>query len=323
VLALVPRGDRSAETRLARALGVKASWVAPPASSPPNLARAQAALFEERAIGTVGPAAPDEASVVVFSAPGEAAEAAVIARAVLRRAARGVAFDRMAVLLRQPGHYRAHFAEAFARARIPCWLGAGTALPEGADLEDEAPEKEPPEAASLWAPRHWERLLAEASVIGQSGVGRWERRLAGLRAELQRDLEVRRLEDPEDPAIQAIERSQQALSGLTAFALPLLADLAVFHERAVLAPRLVGLVQRPPEAAEGKVFVAEMALARGHSFDVVFVPGVGEGEIPGRVLCASITTPQTCPCDVPSATELNGRMAFGHPMRGGWFAPAG
>jgi RecB family exonuclease len=391
VLACLPAGDGAAETRLARALEAGSTIASPQAAG--SLGRAQATLFRE---GTAS-AGPDDGSVVVFSAPGEAAECAEIARRVLRHAAGGVPFDRMAVLLRQPATYRAHLAEAFRRAGIPCWLLAGTALPDPAGRalvalldcareglsargfaeylslgevpratdastppaaaprstswvasdeehfpevlpsEDDAPEEPPADlestdqpvvAGSLVAPRHWERLLGEAAVIG--GPGRWERRLAGFREELTRDILVRQREDPQDPAVQALERSRRALDGLTAFALPLLADLgslpasapwgdwldalwglttrAIRHPqrvlrvleelqplrpvgpvgiaevRAVLAPRLCALSQRPAVSAAGRVWVGPIDLARAASFEVVFVPGVGEGDFPGRVL---------------------------------------
>ena len=70
-----------------------------------------------------------ERGLTVFRAPGAAAEALEIARAFLREAGRGVPFDRMAVLLADPGEYAPALREAFDRARIPAFFDAGTAPP--------------------------------------------------------------------------------------------------------------------------------------------------------------------------------------------------
>lgn len=67
---------------------------------------------------------PDD-TVQLFSAPGEGREAVEIARAVLREARRGVPFDEMAVLLRNPAHYIPHIAGAFRRAAIPVYFAHG------------------------------------------------------------------------------------------------------------------------------------------------------------------------------------------------------
>jgi CRISPR/Cas system-associated exonuclease Cas4 (RecB family) len=45
-------------------------------------------------------------------------------------AAKGVPFDRMAVLLRAPGVYRAHLEEALRRASIPAWFARGSTRPD-------------------------------------------------------------------------------------------------------------------------------------------------------------------------------------------------
>jgi ATP-dependent helicase/nuclease subunit B len=70
--------------------------------------------------------------VDVFSAPGESRECVEIARHVHREAARGVPFDRMAVLLRSPLQYRAHLEEAFRRGGIPTHFARGTTRPDPA-----------------------------------------------------------------------------------------------------------------------------------------------------------------------------------------------
>jgi ATP-dependent helicase/DNAse subunit B len=51
--------------------------------------------------------------VVIFSAPGESRECVEIVRRVFTLAQEGIAFDRMAVLLRSPQEYRSHLEEAF------------------------------------------------------------------------------------------------------------------------------------------------------------------------------------------------------------------
>lgn len=90
-------------------------------------------------------------------------------------------------------------------------------LPEDALLPPEALEA-PVVAGRLKAPRHWERLLGEAAVIG--GRGRWERRLEGLAQKLA--LDGRALDDPDDPTHERIARQLTDLGALRTFALPLL-----------------------------------------------------------------------------------------------------
>ena len=63
-------------------------------------------------------------TVEVFSAPGEGRECVEIARRVLSLTRHGVAFDRIAVLLRSPEGYRSHLDEAFNRAGHPSSLCA-------------------------------------------------------------------------------------------------------------------------------------------------------------------------------------------------------
>jgi hypothetical protein len=70
--------------------------------------------------------------VVIFSAPGESRECVEIARRVLKLARDGVAFDRVAVLLRSPEEYRSHLEEAFARADVPVHFMRGTVRPDPA-----------------------------------------------------------------------------------------------------------------------------------------------------------------------------------------------
>jgi len=70
--------------------------------------------------------------VVVFSAPGESRECVEIVRRVLALAREGIAFDRIAVLLRSPQEYRSHLEEAFARANVPTYFARGAVRPDPA-----------------------------------------------------------------------------------------------------------------------------------------------------------------------------------------------
>lgn len=127
VLATVPAGDAQSEAALVRALGavVERAEGSPDGSS---LERLQTFLFEERAL----PRAELGDDVQVLSAPGESRECVEIARALRDEAELGTPFDEMAVLLRAPGSYRAHLAEALRRAGIPAVFAFGTKSPDPA-----------------------------------------------------------------------------------------------------------------------------------------------------------------------------------------------
>ena len=117
----------------------------------------------------------------------------------------------------------------------------------------------PVTAGSLRAPRRWEKLLVEASVVG--GLDRWERRLDGLAEELR--LRLGGLDDSEGPAAHAIRRDLEDLGHLRTYALPLLAELAGLPESAVWAEWLAALSAlatrglRAPERVLG--LLAELA----------------------------------------------------------------
>ena len=94
-----------------------------------SLARLQRRLFKESS----SPAEPiDDDQVLIFSAPGEGRECVEVARRVLALARDGVAFDRIAVLLRSPEQYRAPLEEAFGRAGIPAHFARGARRPDPA-----------------------------------------------------------------------------------------------------------------------------------------------------------------------------------------------
>ncbi len=69
-------------------------------------------------------------SVVFFSAPGEGREAIEIARAIVKHARGGTVLDEIAVFLREPAKYQAHFEAAFERASIPAYFARGSHSPD-------------------------------------------------------------------------------------------------------------------------------------------------------------------------------------------------
>lgn len=75
---------------------------------------------------------PDE-SLDYFSAAGESLECVEIARRIMKLASDdGVAFDRMAILLRSPERYQPLVEEALRRAAIPAYFSRGVARPDPA-----------------------------------------------------------------------------------------------------------------------------------------------------------------------------------------------
>jgi hypothetical protein len=93
------------------------------------LRRLQLHLFKD---DDARPEAEPDGGLDVFSAPGEGRECTEIARRVLLLARDGIPFDRIAVLLRSPGEYRAHLEEAFKRADIPAHFARGAVRPDPA-----------------------------------------------------------------------------------------------------------------------------------------------------------------------------------------------
>jgi len=96
--------------------------------SPATLDRIRESLFKE-SVST--PSEPDE-TLDYFSAAGESLECVEIARRILKSAANGVAFDRMAILLRSPERYQPLIEEALRRAGIPSYFSRGVARPDPA-----------------------------------------------------------------------------------------------------------------------------------------------------------------------------------------------
>ena len=71
-------------------------------------------------------------SVDLFSAAGEGQECVEIARRIRRAAADGLAFDRIAILVRQPTAYLPLIEDALGRAGIPAYLTRGSLRPNPA-----------------------------------------------------------------------------------------------------------------------------------------------------------------------------------------------
>ena len=107
---------------------------------------------------------------------------------MLALAHEGIAFDRMAVLLRSPQEYRSHLEEAFGRANVPVYFARGAVRPDPAgrafhallccaaenlsarrfaeylslsQVPDAKPDGSPPEAA----PRQNEKSFMEISTV--------------------------------------------------------------------------------------------------------------------------------------------------------------
>ena len=95
----------------------------PPPPSPRAFSATSSARLRLR------PLVPDD-QVLAFSAPGESRECVEVARRVLDLAKHGIAFDRMAVLLRSPEEYRAPLEEAFVRAGVPAHFARGAVRPD-------------------------------------------------------------------------------------------------------------------------------------------------------------------------------------------------
>ncbi|MBZ0111130.1 MAG: hypothetical protein K8J08_01585, partial [Thermoanaerobaculia bacterium] len=326
VLALVPTADSETIEHLEREFGVEAVDLRSPSDPLPStrLGRGRAFLFERDLLGGAGHAGhptreesnavaaesatesateerPEDTTLAFFSAPGEGQEAVEIARRIHQLARQGVAFERMAILLRNPTLYQPLVEAALDRGGIPAYYSRGVLRPdptgrallalldcateglsahrfaeylsfgqvpdateegrpptpevpwvavevEGEDDETsvdgeeagsprgrrglpdtalqlsfdfDAPARVPVVAGSLSAPVHWEQLLVEAAVV--EGEDRWRRRLAGLEAEMRRQLEAS--EEDGDGRAQ-IERSLLRLQHLERFALPLIDELS-------------------------------------------------------------------------------------------------
>jgi len=224
------------------------------------------------------------------------------------------------------------FAEYLSLGVVPERTDAGEP-PRGADASerfepptaqpDDTDEDDATEPSPLRRPRHWEKAIVDAAVMG--GRDRWRRRLHALDAELS----ARLTRDPDPPERDAIERERADLAELTAYALPLIDALDTLPEattwsgwldalgalatRAIARPqRLLSvlaelqpmgelgpvsieevlrvlhqrLAELPSGAGSdrgGKVFVGTPQQARAMDFDVVCVVGLAEKIFPQKV----------------------------------------
>jgi RecB family exonuclease len=224
-------------------LGVSAIEIRSEAGT--TLASAQQHLFSREII----PTRPADASCRLFSAPGAALEAIEIARTLRDAARHGVPFDTMAILMRRPEQYQPVIEEALRRARISAYFTRGTRRPDISGRAflallrcaqerlsavrfaeylslDQAP---PGENGEVRAPAGWEKLIVDASVVGDRA--RWERRLNGLEAELRARYDASD-EDKDGATRERLRHKIDNLESLKAFALPLIERLAELPEYA-------------------------------------------------------------------------------------------
>ncbi len=97
---------------------------------PPDATTAMERLRRYLFAGSVVSIPEDSPGFEILSAPGEGLEAVEIARRILRLAREGVAFDQMAILLRNPDRQQVLVEEALRRARVPAYMSRGSARPD-------------------------------------------------------------------------------------------------------------------------------------------------------------------------------------------------
>lgn len=273
-LATVAAGDDRSRDLLAQALTVdSAALGAPPAAAPDasSLVRLQQFLFAEAAL----PERPLDDTVAVFSAAGEMQECVEIARRIQAEAKAGIAFDRIAIVLHGPSQYASYLEEALDRAGVPAYFARGAARPEpggrallallacaaenlsarrfaeylslaqtpdaaaasARDLDDRDSQLDDAVDHAARAPWRWEKLLVEAAVIGSRD--RWDRRLAGLEAELR--LRRDALDRDDDAQAAALDRQIADLGHLRDLAMPTIDALAALPGHATWAQWLAYL----------------------------------------------------------------------------------
>lgn len=123
VLATLPSGDAEAAEHLEGVLACEVDLVDSGRDS--RLESLRRWVFLE---GSDGSTEPDE-SLEFLSAPGEGRECVEIARRALELAGDGIGFDRIAVLMRDPGVYQPLLEEVFRRAAVPAHYTRGTVRP--------------------------------------------------------------------------------------------------------------------------------------------------------------------------------------------------
>jgi len=124
-LATVPAGD----ARTLSALGeIPSERTTAPVKCENSLERLQNYVFADLPSNSY----PRDGLVQLFSAPGEGRECVEIARRLLEEAKTGIAFDEMAVLVRNPAAYAPLLETALDRAAIPAYFARGTSRPDPA-----------------------------------------------------------------------------------------------------------------------------------------------------------------------------------------------
>ncbi len=129
VLAVAPAADAHALRALELALGAAPVALDEPPPGTRAVARARTYVFRPEA---PPPPEPLDDGFVLTSAPGEGAECVEIARRLLGLARDGVAFDRCAVLLREPERYQPLLEQALDRAGVPALFTRGVVRPHPA-----------------------------------------------------------------------------------------------------------------------------------------------------------------------------------------------
>lgn len=185
--------------------------------------------------------------------------------------------------------------------------------PEPLDLEA------PVVAGQLRAPRRWEQLIIDASVIG--GPDRWRRRLAGLRARKEKERATPTLSEGQ---LARVERELADLSALEHFALPLLDALhalpakatwgewldalAALATRALKAPgRVLGVLQElAPMRPIGPLGLAEVRAVLAER--LAHVTEAPEGRRFGHVLVAPVEAARGLAFDVVFTPGLAERV---------------
>ena len=136
VVATVAAGDGESLEWLVSVLGDEAVTNVDPdtdGATGTALGRVQRLVFETGVDTERTPSAAEAPlSVDLFSAAGEGQECVEIARRIRRAAAGGLAFDRIAVLVRQPTAYLPLVEDALGRAGIPAYVTRGSLHPNPA-----------------------------------------------------------------------------------------------------------------------------------------------------------------------------------------------